>query len=83
VFAVVVRRYDGWALLIELQDSARVKDLRSHAGIDYLLYSADTYFGCFADLALTGPALLSTSRRVRQPHAVCHHTSSTLLPLDE
>jgi zeta-carotene desaturase len=53
VFAVVVRRYDGW--VTELQDSARVKDLRSPAGIDNLLYSADTYFSCFADLALTSP----------------------------
>jgi uncharacterized protein with NAD-binding domain and iron-sulfur cluster len=50
---VVVRRYDGW--VTELQDSARVKDLRSPAGIDNLLYSADTYFSCFADLALTSP----------------------------
>jgi zeta-carotene desaturase len=46
-------RYDGW--VTELQDSARVKDLRSPAGIDNLLYSADTYFSCFADLALTSP----------------------------
>jgi zeta-carotene desaturase len=32
-----------------------VKDLRSPAGLDNLLYSADTYFSCFADLALTSP----------------------------
>jgi hypothetical protein len=45
--------YDGW--VTELKDAARVKDLRSPAGIDNLLYSADTYFSCFADLALTSP----------------------------
>jgi zeta-carotene desaturase len=39
----------------ELKDAARVKDLRAPAGIDNLLYSADTYFSCFADLALTSP----------------------------
>lgn len=41
--------------MTELADAARVKDLRSPAGIDNLLYSADTYFSCFADLALTSP----------------------------
>eukprot|EP00882_Tetradesmus_deserticola_P004495 GHRQ01004741.1.p1 GENE.GHRQ01004741.1~~GHRQ01004741.1.p1 ORF type:complete len:590 (+),score=291.33 GHRQ01004741.1:167-1936(+) len=46
-------RYDGW--VTELKDAARVKDLRSPAGLDNLLYSADTYFSCFADLALTSP----------------------------
>lgn len=46
-------RYDGW--VTELKDAARVKDLRAAAGIDNLLYSADTYFSCFADLALTSP----------------------------
>jgi zeta-carotene desaturase len=46
-------RYDGW--VTEMQDAARVKDLRSPAGLDNLLYSADTYFSCFADLALTSP----------------------------
>jgi zeta-carotene desaturase len=45
--------YDGW--VTELRDAARVKDLRSPAGLDNLLYSADTYFSCFADLALTSP----------------------------
>jgi zeta-carotene desaturase len=45
--------YDGW--VTELKDAARVKDLRSPAGLDNLLYSADTYFSCFADLALTSP----------------------------
>lgn len=35
----------------------QVKDLKSPAahGLDNLLYSADTYFSCFADLALTSP----------------------------
>ncbi|PNW80358.1 hypothetical protein CHLRE_07g314150v5 [Chlamydomonas reinhardtii] len=47
-------RYDGW--VTEMQtDSPRVRDLRSPAGLDNLLYSADTYFSCFADLALTSP----------------------------
>ncbi|PNH06724.1 Zeta-carotene desaturase, chloroplastic/chromoplastic [Tetrabaena socialis] len=46
-------RYDGW--VTELKDQARVRDLRSAAGLDNLLYSADTYFSCFADLALTSP----------------------------
>jgi zeta-carotene desaturase len=32
-----------------------VKDLRSPAGLDNLLYSADVFFSCFADLALTSP----------------------------
>lgn len=32
-----------------------MKDLRAPAGLDNLLYSADTYFSCFADLALTSP----------------------------
>lgn len=26
-------------------------------GLDNLLYSADTYFSCFADLALTSPVV--------------------------
>eukprot|EP00879_Flechtneria_rotunda_P025719 GHRR01027358.1.p1 GENE.GHRR01027358.1~~GHRR01027358.1.p1 ORF type:complete len:451 (+),score=201.26 GHRR01027358.1:809-2161(+) len=46
-------RYNGW--VTELQDAARMKDLRSPAGLDNLLYSPDTYFSCFADLALTSP----------------------------
>lgn len=41
--------------MTELKDAARVRDLRSPAGLDNLLYSADTYFSCFADLALTSP----------------------------
>ncbi|KAG2490230.1 hypothetical protein HYH03_011354 [Edaphochlamys debaryana] len=46
-------RYDGW--VTELKDAARVKDLKAAAGLDNLLYSADTYFSCFADLALVSP----------------------------
>ncbi|GLC33044.1 hypothetical protein PLESTB_000377000 [Pleodorina starrii] len=46
-------RYDGW--VTEMKDASRVRDLRSPAGLDNLLYSADTYFSCFADLALTSP----------------------------
>lgn len=53
LLCAILCRYDGW--VTELQDAARVKDLRSPAGIDNLLYSADTYFSCFADLALTSP----------------------------
>ena len=41
--------------MTELADAERVRDLRSPAGLDNLLYSADTYFSCFADLALTSP----------------------------
>ena len=35
----------------------QIKDLSSGSarGIDNLLYSADTFFSCFADLALTSP----------------------------
>lgn len=32
-----------------------MKDLSKARGLDNLLYSADTYFSCFADLALTSP----------------------------
>lgn len=46
-------RYNGW--VTEMQDPSKVKDLRAAAGLDNLLYSADTYFSCFADLALTSP----------------------------
>jgi hypothetical protein len=46
---------DFSAMPLPLQNTARVKDLRSAAGLDNLLYSADTYFSCFADLALTSP----------------------------
>ncbi|EFJ44652.1 hypothetical protein VOLCADRAFT_95071 [Volvox carteri f. nagariensis] len=46
-------RYDGW--VTEMKDASRVRDTRSPAGLDNLLYSADTYFSCFADLALTSP----------------------------
>jgi len=48
-------RYDGW--VTELADPKKRDDLitgRRH-GIDNLLYSADAYFSCFADLALTSP----------------------------
>lgn len=48
-------RYDGW--VSEMKDQSKVRDLQSGEahGIDNLLYSADTYFSCFADLALTSP----------------------------
>lgn len=48
-------RYNGW--VTEMQDPSVVRELgksRAH-GIDNLLYSADTYFSCFADLALVSP----------------------------
>jgi zeta-carotene desaturase len=32
-----------------------VKDLRVASGLDNLLYSADVFFSCFADLALVSP----------------------------
>ncbi|MEW5309917.1 MAG: hypothetical protein WDW38_001759 [Sanguina aurantia] len=41
---------------IELRDQEKRQDLSGKAhGLDNLLYSADTYFSCFADLALTSP----------------------------
>lgn len=48
-------RYDGW--ITELKDASKVKDLKSKAGhgLDNLLYSADVFFSCFADLAVTSP----------------------------
>lgn len=47
-------RYDGWVTEMS-NDPAKVKDLARARGINNLLYSADTYFSCFADLALTSP----------------------------
>jgi len=46
-------RYDGW--VTELKDQSKVKAMGQAQGIDNLLYSADAYFSCFADLALTSP----------------------------
>jgi zeta-carotene desaturase len=46
-------RFDGW--VTELQDAQARQQLEHAAGIDNLLYSADTDFSCFADLALTSP----------------------------
>jgi len=57
--ATVQIRFDGW--VTELQDEARMMDIAGDqsdgrgAGIDNLLYSVDTEFSCFADLALTSP----------------------------
>mmetsp|Transcript_5906 Transcript_5906/g.8392 ORF Transcript_5906/g.8392 Transcript_5906/m.8392 type:complete len:595 (-) Transcript_5906:55-1839(-) len=57
--ATVQVRFDGW--VTELQDEARMMDVSGDqsdgrgAGIDNLLYSVDTEFSCFADLALTSP----------------------------
>ena len=57
--ATVQVRFDGW--VTELQDEARMMDISGDqsdgrgAGIDNLLYSVDTEFSCFADLALTSP----------------------------
>merc|ERR1711924_475477 len=50
--------YDGW--VTEMKDPAKVKQLgKEHkdvaSGIDNLLYSPDTDFSYFADLALTSP----------------------------
>lgn len=47
-------RYDGW--ITEMKDQSVMKDLKNGPrGMDNLLYSADTDFSCFADLALTSP----------------------------
>lgn len=57
--ATVQVRFDGW--VTEMQDEARMMDVSGDqsdgrgAGIDNLLYSVDTEFSCFADLALTSP----------------------------
>ncbi|GAX15703.1 zeta-carotene desaturase [Fistulifera solaris] len=57
--ATVQVRFDGW--VTELQDEKRMMDVSGDqsdgrgAGIDNLLYSVDTEFSCFADLALTSP----------------------------
>jgi zeta-carotene desaturase len=57
--ATVQVRFDGW--VTELHDEARMLDVSGDqsdgrgAGIDNLLYSVDTEFSCFADLALTSP----------------------------
>jgi zeta-carotene desaturase len=57
--ATVQVRFDGW--VTEMHDEARMMDVSGDqsdgraAGIDNLLYSVDTEFSCFADLALTSP----------------------------
>lgn len=57
--ATVQLRFDGW--VTEMQDEARMMDISGDqsdgrgAGIDNLLYSVDTEFSCFADLAITSP----------------------------
>ena len=57
--ATVQLRFDGW--VTEMQDEARMMDVSGDQsdgrapGIDNLLYSVDTEFSCFADLALTSP----------------------------
>jgi zeta-carotene desaturase len=57
--ATVQIRFDGW--VTEMEDEARMMDISGDqsngmaAGIDNLLYSVDTEFSCFADLALTSP----------------------------
>jgi zeta-carotene desaturase len=57
--ATVQVRFDGW--VTELNDEARMMNVSGDqsdgrgAGIDNLLYSVDTEFSCFADLALTSP----------------------------
>jgi len=49
-------RFNGW--VTELRDETLMRDVQSGGrfGIDNLLYSADTDFSCFADLALTSPS---------------------------
>lgn len=57
--ATVQIRFDGW--VTELNDDVRMMDISGDqsdgrgAGIDNLLYSVDTEFSCFADLAVTSP----------------------------
>jgi zeta-carotene desaturase len=57
--ATVQARFDGW--VTELNDERRMMDISGDqsngrgAGIDNLLYSVDTEFSCFADLAVTSP----------------------------
>lgn len=57
--ATVQLRFDGW--VTELNDEARMMDVSGDqsdgrgGGIDNLLYSVDTEFSCFADLAVTSP----------------------------
>jgi zeta-carotene desaturase len=57
--ATVQLRFDGW--VTELNDDVRMMDVSGDqsdgrgAGIDNLLYSVDTEFSCFADLAITSP----------------------------
>ena len=57
--ATVQIRFDGW--VTELNDEARMMDISGDqsdgrgGGIDNLLYSVDTEFSCFADLAVTSP----------------------------
>ena len=57
--ATVQLRFDGW--VTELNDEVRMMDVSGDqsngrgAGIDNLLYSVDTEFSCFADLAITSP----------------------------
>uniref|UniRef100_A0A7S2V553 Zeta-carotene desaturase, chloroplastic/chromoplastic n=1 Tax=Fibrocapsa japonica TaxID=94617 RepID=A0A7S2V553_9STRA len=57
--ATVQVRFDGW--VTEINNDARMMDISGDqsdgrgGGIDNLLYSADTEFSCFADLAVTSP----------------------------
>ncbi|VEU33384.1 unnamed protein product [Pseudo-nitzschia multistriata] len=57
--ATVQVRFDGW--VTELNDEKRMMDVSGDqsdgrgGGIDNLLYSVDTEFSCFADLAVTSP----------------------------
>ena len=57
--ATVQVRFDGW--VTELDNDLRMMDISGDqsngkaGGIDNLLYSVDTEFSCFADLALTSP----------------------------
>lgn len=52
--ATVQLRFDGW--VTELNDPEKCQQLKTVAGIDNLLYTADADFSCFADLALTSPS---------------------------
>lgn len=52
--ATVQLRFDGW--VTELQNPEQRKQLEKAVGIDNLLYTHETDFSCFADLALTSPS---------------------------
>lgn len=49
-------RFDGWVTELADSEARRTVGEGKGYGLDNLLYSADTDFSCFADLALTSPS---------------------------